>query len=231
MTAAILLSAMAAVLPPPAPAASPAQFVPPATGGTVRVELTSPQDGTTIAPGESIQWDLTVYVSDGDNLGLAMISCDLEQNPNNPQLTNVHMGWGGGDIMREFDAPKGYSNPGPIPELSGFGGTEIGPAGQANLYQIGGAQNTFGRVGPCMGPNDEICMGQDVLVNIGVGQAPQGERVAYGPLRVNAPGTYTFEVTQAFANTLRKVNAAPQASVVRPAKIVISKPTITITVQ
>lgn len=231
MPAAMLLAALAATLSPPTPAVVAPQLVAPPDGGTVLVELTSPQDGMTIAPGDSVQWDLTVHVSDGDNLGLAMISCDIEQSPNNPQPTNVHFAWSGGDIMREFDAPKGYANPGPEPELSGFGGTEIGPEGQANLYQIGGAQNTFGKVGPCMGPNGEICMGQDVLVNIGVGQGSGGERVAYGPLRVNAPGTYTFEVTRAFANTLQTVNAPPQASVVRPAKIVFSKPTITFTVQ
>lgn len=231
MTAALLLSAMAVALPSPLAAPAPLQSAPAPNGGTVRIELTSPQEGTTIAPGTSVTWNLTASVSEGDNLGLAMISCDIEQDPNNPQLTTVHLGSPGSNAMRDFDFPNGYTNPGPTPRLSGFGGTEIGPEGQANLVQIGGAQNTFGRVGPCLGANGEICMGQDVVVDTGVGQSPQGERIAYGPLRVNAPGTYTFRITEAFANTLRAVNAPPQASVVRPAKIIISKPTITFTVQ
>lgn len=193
-------------------------------GGTVRVELTSPQNGATVPPDASIEWNLTAYVSQGDNLGLAMISCDIQQDPGNPERTNVHQGWSGGDVMREFDQPRGFTNPGPEVGRSGFGGTEIGVEREKDLFQIGGAQNTFGVPGPCLGPAGEICMGQDVFVNIGVGQASQGELVAYGPLRApDTPGTYRFRLTRAVANTLAVVNAPPQASVVLPAKVDISQ--------
>ena len=50
-------------------------------------------------------------------------------------------------------------------------------------------------------------MGQDVFVDTGVGQSPQGEHIAYGPLRAPVtPGTYTFRLTRASANTLHVVN-------------------------
>lgn len=214
------LAVLAAVF---APALAPQSETGP--GGTVRVELTSPQNGATVPPSTPIEWHLTAYVSQGDNLGLAMISCDIRQDPSNPERTNVHQAWSGGDAMRQFDQPLGFTNPGPEVGRSGFGGTEIGPVeGERDLFQIGGAQNTFGVPGPCLGPAGEICMGQDLFVDTGVGQATQGELVAYGPLRAPAtPGTYRFRVTSVVANTLAVVNAPPQASVVRPAKVDFSQ--------
>ena len=221
------LAALAAAV---APTLAPGNETGP--GGTVRVELTSPQNGATLPPSASIEWHLTAFVSQGDNLGLAMISCDIRQDPGNPERTNVHQGWSGGDSMREFDQPKGFTNPGPEVGRSGFGGTEIGIEREKDLFQIGGAQNTFGVLGPCLGPAGEICMGQDLLVDTGVGQSAQGELVAYGPLRAPAtPGTYRFRLTRASANTLAVVNAPPQASVVRAARVDIAQDEIWFTVQ
>ena len=227
MTTLLFLPALAAALAPPP------QTTDENLGGTVRIELTSPQDGMTLPPAASIEWNLTAYVSLNDNLGLAMISCDIEQDPSNPEPTTVHMGWSGGDIMREFDLPKGFTNPGPAVEVSGFGGTEVGEPTKKNLFQIGGAQNTFGVPGPCLGPAGEVCMGQDVFVDTGVGQSAQGEHIAYGPLRAPVtPGTYTFRLKRASANTLHVVNAPPQASVVMRAKVVLDQNTaISFTVQ
>lgn len=217
-------AALLGLLASPVPAAAPAVTAPPA-GGTVSVVLASPRNGHVVPPGGHVTWEITALVSSNDNLGLALISVDLVQDPANPELLNLSRGDAAFGAMRQFDWPKGFTNPGDplaVPMVSGFGGTPTGLNGKRNLTQIGGAQNTFGVPGPCLGAAGEICTGQDILPEIGVGQLPEGVLVARGSFRAPVtPGTYRFSLEKPRANTLDVVNAPPQASVVQRADVVL----------
>lgn len=205
-------------------------------GGTVALELVSAVNGQTVAPGQEVPWRIRCFVSSGDNLGLALISVDLVQDETNPELFDIPPGAAVTTPMRAFDRPDGFTNPqedpGADPEGSGYGGSRIGELGSKNLLQIGGAQNTFGRIGPCFGPAADVCMGQDIDPDTGVGQGAGGETVAFGTLPAPAtPGTYVFRIENALANTLQTVNAAPTPSVTLPADIRYLNTTWTFTVQ
>jgi len=198
---------------PPSPQSGPP------VGGIVHLEFDSPSAAQVVNPGDSVHWMLTAYVSASDNLGLSLISVDIGQLSDNPELLDIPRGGATSTAMRAFDRPRGFANPGAQPEQSGFRGTPVGKNGQRNLAQIGGAQNTFGVTGPCLGPNGEICMGQDIIVTPGVGQSG-GQLIALGSFIAPAtPGSYEFEITSAVANTLHEINVPPQPSVVRPARI------------
>ena len=206
------------------------------TGGTVALELVSAVNGQTVAPGQEVPWRIRCYVSTGDNLGLALISVDLVQEKTNPELFDIPAGAAVTTAMRAFDRPDGFTNPPEDPtgnpEGSGYGGSRIGEIGSKDLLQIGGAQNTFGRIGPCFGPNNDVCMGQDIAPDTGVGQGLGGETVAFGTLAApSTPGTYVFRIQNALANTLEAVNAAPAASVTQSADIRYLNTTWTFTVQ
>jgi len=112
--------------------------------GTVSFELTSPSHGSWVPIGGSVDWTIIVTVSSGDNLGLALVSIDLLQDPANPMLFDLPPADGIPDEMSCFDRSAGIANPVPEGFVSGYRGTPIGTAGQRNLVQIGGAQNTFG---------------------------------------------------------------------------------------
>lgn len=221
---ALLPAALLGLLVSPLPAASPLVPAPPA-GGTVSIALGSPQDGKVVPPGGHVAWNITTFVSASDNLGLALFSVDLVQDPANPERFNLDRGDPAFGAMRQFDWPKGFTNPGDplaMPMISGFGGTPTGFDGQRDLTQIGGAQNTFGVPGPCLGAAGEICTGQDLIPEIGVGQLPGGVLVNRGSFRAPVtPGTYRFSLLNPRANTLDVVNAPPQASVVQRADIVL----------
>jgi hypothetical protein len=201
----------------------PAASAPP--GGSVAVSLSSSRDGRIVPPGTRVNWEITAFVSPSDNRGLALISVDLVQDPNNPELHDLRRGDVALGAMRQFDWPKGFSNPGDplaVPMVSGFGGTPTGLLGQRDLTQIGGAQNTFGLPGPCLGDAGDICTGQDIIPEIGVGQLPEGVRVTKGSFRAPVtPGTYRFSLANLRANTLDVVNAPPQASVVQRADVTV----------
>lgn len=226
LSCALLLGALTGL-----PTGTPAQL---GSGNpTVTVSVISQQDGQTLSPGAPVKWILRADVSQGDNLGLALVTADFEQDENNPFLFDIPTGRGITSTMRAFDHPEGFTNPGEFLRKSGFGGTRVGTPGQRNLAQIGGAQNTFGFVPAALGQNGEVERGLDINVDTGVGQGPNGQRFASGNFRApNLPGTYTFRVSSVTANVLTEVNAPPVASKVMRADTVIgASGSFTFTVQ
>lgn len=185
--------------------------------------MTSPSNGATLAPGRRVVLKLRVRVDPNDNLGLALALVDLVQDPGNPQQVSLPPGRPL-VVMSGFDWPNGFANPRKSFSASGFGGTQIrNELGGFDLVQIGGGQNTFGVPGPCLGPDQDICIGQDVVVDPGVGQTSFGQVLA--TVQFNAPstpGTYTFHIENAIANTLAVVNAPPMPSVVNNAQTQIT---------
>jgi len=183
--------------------------------GAATLSLTSPSSGLLLPPGSSVEWTITAWVSTGDNLGLAMVSVDLVQDPGNPALFDIPPAQGVPTGMACFDRTAGVSNPPPPGHVSGYCGTPVGSAGQRNLVQIGGAQNVFGAA---FGG-----IGSDVDVDQGIGQGVQGQAIATGVLTApSAPGSYAFSIQNALVNTLSEANPAPQWSVVGPATPTIS---------
>jgi len=182
-----------------------------AVGQTVTVSLESPQNGLTLAPGTTVEWTIKTTVSTGDNAGLALLVCDLVQDPNNPAkfdippaaLSSVDA------TMAQFSRPAGICNPGETVPTSGYTGVQRGTPGAMNLVQIGGSQNTFGLPG--------ATMGQDVNVLGGIGQS--GPQVVAGGSfpAPGASGTYIFRVANVLANVLESISAPPSHSPVRTA--------------
>ncbi len=185
--------------------------------GDVTVSLTSPSAGSFVPPGATVDWTITAVVSTGDNAGLALFSADFVQDPANPQLFDLPSAASVPAEMQGFSRPAGLSNAGPGGLGSGYGGTPVGPGGQKNLRQIGGAQNTFGVPG--------AAAGLDVDVDAGVGQQPGGQTIASDTFAApSTPGTYTFSLASVFANTLDAVNPAPQSSPAGAATVVAQPP-------
>ncbi len=201
-------------------------------GGVVAFRLGSGSDGQTVAPLQEVSWRVKAWVSPDDNQGLALFSFDFVQDPGNPELFNIPRGTDPIPIMQCFDQPGGFTNPGFKITESGYRGTQSDEWGQRNLRQIGGAQNTFGKVGPCHGQVSQICMGQDIDVDGGIGQLPNGVLLTTGKFRAPlTPGTYTMRIENMIANTLAAVEVAPTPSLTFPAAIRIFNDTITFTVQ
>ena len=186
----------------------------PSSPPTVTLDLSSPSDGTVVAPGQPVEWMITVTVSSDDNLGLAMVAVNLVQDASNPELIEIPPG-NRPSGMEDFDRPNGISNPKPGGSDSAYGGTPYGSPGAMDLLQIGGAQNTFGVVG------DGI--GLDTEVNAGVGQG-QGQVIATGWFEApSTHGDYVFSLESAIANVLEEVYPTPQFSRVRWAEVVYSE--------
>jgi hypothetical protein len=187
--------------------------------GTVSFSLSSPSHGATVAPGATLSWSISVAVSTGDNLGLALASVDLVPSPANPAGIFLTPG-GVPAAMASFSRPDGISNPGP--GGTGYGGTPMASAGGQSLVQIGGAQNTFGA--PAAG------IGLDAFVEAGVGQAA-AELLSSGSFTApTTPGTYSVTLANSIANTLSAVNAPPDFSPVTRATAVPAAASITFTV-
>jgi hypothetical protein len=195
-----------------------------AATGTVSLTLESASAGQNVAPGAAINWSIKASVSTGDNLGLALISTNLVQDPNNPALFDIPPGTAGSipAAMNGFNRPGGITNPGEGGALSGYIGVQRGTAGAKNLIQIGGGQNTFGAAGSPFGT--------DFNVDGGIGQsAPQ--LIVSGTF--NAPatvGTYTFRLQGAVANVLNTIGTPPAYSQVSPATVNLTGGTLTFTV-
>lgn len=179
---------------------------PSALAQTVTLRLNSPQDGQNVPAGATIDWSISVEVSTGDNLGLALVATDLVQGESNPEKLEIPPGNSGSisAAMAQFSRPAGLSNPGEGGATTGFVGVQRGTTGEKNLKQIGGGQNTFGTAG--------AAFGQDIEVEAGIGQS--------GPIVVlsgsfpapSANGTYVFRLDNALANVLTTINTAPTAS-------------------
>lgn len=184
-----------------------------ATAQTVTLTLDSPQNGQMVQSGASINWQIIFTVSPGDNEGLALLSCDLTQAPNNPALLDIPPADDVPTEMTNFSRPDGICNPGETNPVTGYIGVQRSEAGQMNLIQVGGGQNTFGQA---MSPGSGIAENANVVPGVGQG-TPQ--ILASGSFTApSACGTYTFELTNAVANVLLEHNDPPAFSpVTQPA--------------
>ena len=181
--------------------------------GTVSLLLESPVAGQTISAGATVNWSVKVSVSTGDNVGLALIACDLVQSASNPAKFDLPPGSAASipGAMTNFNRPAGIANPGEGANPSGYVGVQRGTAGQMNLVQIGGAQNTFGTA---MSPGSGI--GENAIVTSGIGQGGSAQLVLSGSFPAPATqGAYTFSLQNGVANVLTSVGTPPQFSPVR----------------
>jgi hypothetical protein len=190
-------------------------------GGSATFNLSSPSDGTTVNAGATVEWTITVSVSTGDNLGLALAAVNLVQDAGNPAFFELPAGETPLD-MTDFDRPDGISNPGPGGVGSAYGGTPMGTTGHKDLIQIGGAQNTFGVAG------DGI--GLDYDVRGGVGQSGPQILASGSFLAPATPGLYALNLASLLANTLGAINTPPEFSPVSGAAAAIDNGQITFTV-
>jgi hypothetical protein len=201
--------------------------VPALATGTVSLTLESSVAGQTIHSGNTVDWTIKIAVSTSDNYGLALVSGDLVQAAANPAKFDVPAGNPASipAAIAVFNRPAGIANPGEGGAASGFIGVQRGTAGQKNLVQIGGAQNTFGSA---MAPGSGI--GENAIVSPGIGQgSPQ--LVLSGSFPAPATlGTYTFSVQNALANVLLSVGVPPQFSQCSAATVDLSGASFTFTV-
>jgi len=192
---------------------------------TVTVTLTSPQNGAGVAPGATISWQIAFTASAGDNQGLALLSADLTQDAGNATLLDIPPADSVPAAMSNFSRPDGISNPGETDPVSGYTGVQRGTAGQQNLIQIGGGQNTFGQALP-VGAG----IGENANVAAGVGQGGSQMLASGSFVAPSACGSYTFSLANVQANVLTQVNAPPTASTVASATVDASAGTITFSV-
>jgi hypothetical protein len=180
--------------------------------------------GETIQAGATVDWTIQVTVSAGDNYGLALVAADLVQDANNPALFNLPPGTTIPPVMNGFNRPGGITNPGENGTPSGYIGVQRGTAGQKNLIQIGGAQNTFGQAGTGG-------MGTDPIVDAAIGQAgPQ--TVLSGSFTAPATdGVYTFSLQNGVVNVLTQVNTPPAFSPVSRATVGLTGASFSFTVR
>jgi len=166
---------------------------------TVTLLLQSSKDGLTVSPGTSVDWTVKLTVSTGDNLGLALVACDLAQNDANPAFFDLPPGDPGSIVapMDKFSRPLGVANPGEGSATTGYIGVQRDAGGHLDLAQIGGGANTFGMALP---PGTGI--GESADVTTGIGQS--GEQTVLSGSFVAPPmaGAYTFQLENALANVL-----------------------------
>ncbi len=175
---------------------------------TVTLTLESTQNGQTVAPGATIDWTIKVLVSDGDNDGLALVCCDLTQAAGNPAKLDIPPASGVPTGMEKFSRPLGVTNPPETDPVTGYMGVQRGTAGEMNLIQIGGGQNTFGEA---MSPGTGIAENADVSAGVAQGGTPQV--VATGSFLAPATtGSYTFSIENLFGNVLVQRNDPPAFS-------------------
>lgn len=188
---------------------------------TVTLSLTSPQSGDIVPPGAMVNWSIQFKTSTGDNAGLALLSVDLVQSAANPVKFDIPPA---GDVpaaMLNFSRPAGISNPGENNATTGYIGVQRGTAGQKNLRQIGGAQNTMGQARPTGSG-----IAESAHVVSGVGHGGSATLAGGWFAAPAAPGVYTFQIENALANVLSLVNAPPQHSTVARAETSIASASI-----
>lgn len=196
-----------------------------ATAQDVAITLTSPQSGTTVSPGATIDWSIAFEVSNNDNAGLALLLTDLVQDDGNPEQLDLPYADGVPAALANFSRPGGVSNPGDGANSTGYVGSRRGAPGAQNLIQIGGGQNTFGQAPPA---STDIAQSVNVVGAIGQ-NGP--EVLAQGSFTAPAtPGTYVFRLQDARANVLEAVNPAPAFSPVLIATADVSGAEISFTV-
>lgn len=185
-----------------------------AVGQTVTLSLSSPQNGTTVAPNATINWSIDYSVSTADNAGLALLTVDLTQAPANPAKLDIPAADAVPAAMANFSRPAGICNPGETNLTTGYIGVQRGTAGEKNLRQIGGALNTFGQARP---PGSGIA--ENATVTSGIGQSGS-ITLASGSFAAPAtPGVYYYQLENPIANLLTMVNPLPQHSPVVSATV------------
>lgn len=199
------------------------------TAGTmaqsVTLSLTSPQNGTTVAPGATVNWSISFSVSSGDNQGLALLATDLLQDAANPAFFDLTPAAAVPAAMANFSRPAGISNPGETNPATGYGGVLRGDPGAKNLIQIGGAQNTFGQARPA---GSGIAENANVIG--GVGQSGAVVLASGSFVAPSTAGVYAFNLANAVANALTQVNAPPAFSPVVDAPVTLGAGGFSITV-
>jgi hypothetical protein len=191
----------------------------------VTVAIESPQAGSSVAPGATVTWIIRYSVSAADNLGLALLCCDLSQDAGNPALFDLPPAAGVPAEMTNFSRPAGIANRGEGGATTGYIGVQRGPAGQRNLVQIGGAQNTLGQALP---PGSGIA--ENAIVIPGVGQSGAVVLASGSFAAPSTPGTYTLRLSNGIANVLTAFNAPPVHSPVAAATVSFAPATISFTV-
>jgi hypothetical protein len=184
--------------------------------------------GQTISAGTTVNWSVKVGVSTGDNVGLALLACDLVQSASNPAKFDIPFGSAASipGTMTNFNRPAGITNPGEGANPSGYVGVQRGTAGQMNLVQLGGAQNTFGTA---MSPGSGI--GESAAVLSGIGQGGSPQLVLSGSFVAPATeGSYTFSLQNGVANVLAGVGTPPAFSPVSSATVNLAGASFTFTV-
>ncbi len=197
-----------------------------AAAQTATLTLDSPQAGQIVAPGSTVNWSIAVTVSN-DNAGLALVICDLVQDPANPALFDIPPADPGSidSTMQNFDRPAGITNPGDQAPLSGYVGVQRGNAGQMNLIQIGGGQNTFGQA-LAAGTG----LGENANVICGVGQGGPQVVVSGSFTMPTTCGDYTFSLANPIVNVMTACNTPPDFSPVTQATVDTSAASITVSV-
>lgn len=198
--------------------------LPLAVAQDVTLTLTSPQDGGSIVPGATVDWTVS-FTSSGDNAGLALISTDLIQEPNNPATLDLAPADAVPVAMDNFSRPNGISNPGEDDPTTGYIGVQRGNPGALNLRQIGGGQNTFG-----VAQSSGVGVAENANVVGGVGQSGAVTLASGSFTAPLTEGTYSFALTGAVANTLDSVETPPTFSPVSAATVSYAGQRIVVTV-
>ncbi len=194
---------------------------------TVTVSLSSAQNGQSVSPGATINWEISYTVSAGDNDGLALLIADLVQDgDNNPATLDIPQAAGVPAPMTNFSRPAGLSNPGEGSNLiTGYVGVQRGTAGAKNLIQIGGGQNTFGFANP---PGTGIA--ENATVVGGRGQSGAVMLASGSFAAPAATGLYAFSLANVYANTLDSISTPPLHSPATEAAVVLAAGSFSFTV-
>ena len=179
-------------------------------------------NGDVVCPGETVVWEIWVQVTSTGNTGLALACVDLTQDAANPAKLNIPYAEGVPTGMENFSRPDGISNPGEGGNSTGYVGVQRGTAGQTDLVQIGGGQNTFGVAGQTMGTNPNVVAGVglsgDVLLATGSFTAPA------------TTGEYTFRLVNPIANVMTETATPPNHSPVIGATATFVAESVTFTI-
>ncbi|MBI5865995.1 MAG: hypothetical protein HZB38_16120, partial [Planctomycetes bacterium] len=154
-----------------------------------------------------------------------LLITDLVQDAANPAKFDIPIASSVPAGMTNFARPAGVTNPGDGTASLGYRGVQRGTAGQKNLIQIGGAQNTFGTARPA---GSGVAESANVVANVGQSGS---QLLASGSFTMpSACGTYVFRLVNVGANVLVQRNNPPAFSPVTQPTINASAGTITITV-
>lgn len=192
---------------------------------TVTVSLTSSEDGMTVSPGATINWQIAFTTSTGDNAGLALLIADLEQDAGNPGTLDIPPAGSVPGAMANFSRPAGISNPGELNPATGYVGVQRGTMGALNLVQIGGGQNTFGVAQP-----GGTGIAENANVVGGVGQSGSVVLASGSFAAPATDGDYTFNMTNVIANVVDTLNTPPAFSPVVAASVATGSNSFSFTV-